>query len=127
LPSLGVNCASCHVGEVKAGPDAAPVRVLGMTSLFDAEAFFGAVTVAGFRTADPANMKIFLPFYLTASDIRAGKRVQDSLAKEWQRQEKAIITAMAADPSGSKGLPPGALHNISAANVRLNTESFRGD
>src|SRR5438105_1292794 len=50
LPALGVNCAACHVAEIHS--DATFVRVLGATSHFDAEAFFGAVTVATFRTAD---------------------------------------------------------------------------
>src|SRR5205085_1087443 len=45
LSSVGVNCAACHCGEVNvSGSD--PLRVLGMTSHFDAEAFYGAVTVA---------------------------------------------------------------------------------
>src|ERR1700720_4406301 len=39
LPSLGVNCAACHVAEIHSSGNAAPVRVLGATSHFDAEAF----------------------------------------------------------------------------------------
>src|SRR5207247_1539630 len=64
LPAVGVNCASCHVGEITSAPGATPVRVLGMTSLFDAEAFFGSVIVATFRTSDPANMRKFLAAWL---------------------------------------------------------------
>ena len=59
LPSLGINCASCHVGEIQSR-GGQRVRVLGMTAQFDVESFFGAVIVATFRTADPANMKRFL-------------------------------------------------------------------
>src|SRR5262249_39694879 len=40
LSAVGINCAACHVGEVTLAQGAAPVRVLGMTALFDAEAFF---------------------------------------------------------------------------------------
>lgn len=39
LPALGVNCAACHVAEIHSSATAAPVRVLGATSHFDAEAF----------------------------------------------------------------------------------------
>jgi hypothetical protein len=34
LPSVGINCAACHVTEITASPGAAPVRVLGV---YDAE------------------------------------------------------------------------------------------
>src|SRR5438132_4956297 len=56
LPSLGINCASCHVVELTAATGGAPVRVLGAPGHFDVEAFFGALTVATFRTADPNAM-----------------------------------------------------------------------
>src|ERR1043166_7750887 len=29
MSSIGVNCASCHVGEINLGPDTKPLRVLG--------------------------------------------------------------------------------------------------
>src|SRR5262249_8494545 len=66
LSSVGVNCAACHVAEVTSGASSTPVRVLGATSHFDAEGYFGGVAVATFRTAEPANMKRFLAAYLTA-------------------------------------------------------------
>jgi hypothetical protein len=118
LSAVGLNCAACHVTDVTTA-GAAPVRVLGVTSHFDAEAFFGAVIVATFRTADPANMKKFLSAYLAASDPAAGEGAQEFFAHQWQSQEQYIIATMADDPSGSKGLVPGALHSFSPTALRL--------
>src|SRR5438105_5939949 len=46
LSSVGINCASCHVTDISSVQGGAPVRLLGLTSLFDAEAFFGSVIAA---------------------------------------------------------------------------------
>src|SRR4051812_27251072 len=59
LSAVGVNCASCHVAQITAKDSDKPVRLLGVNSHFDAEAYFGAVTVAEFKTQQPANMKNF--------------------------------------------------------------------
>jgi hypothetical protein len=122
LSSVGVNCAACHVGQVNFGGSAKSVRVLGMTSHFDAEAFFGAVAVATFRTSNPANMKLFLENYLAAGDPASGGKVQDLLATEWGRQEEKIIGAIARDPFGSSETPAGGLHKIAASDVRLDAK-----
>lgn len=128
LPAVGVNCASCHVGEVNSPEGGAPVRVLGMTSQFDAEAFFGSVIVSTFRTANAANMRKFLAAYLTVSDPTGGDIAQKLFVTEWQRQEQKIVAAISADPSGSKVLPPGTLlHQISGDELRLNRELLAGD
>lgn len=119
LSALGVNCAACHVGEVMPPAGGPAVRVIGMPSHFDAEAFFGVITVATFRTADAGNMKRFLAAYLAAGDSAGGEAAQRRLDDEWGRQEARIIAAIAADPSGSAGLAPGALHDIAASDVRL--------
>ena len=75
LSAVGVNCASCHVGEITP-PDGGPnVRVLGMTSQFDAEGFLGAVIISTFRTVDPANMKKFLAAYLAVNDPKSGEEL----------------------------------------------------
>src|SRR2546421_482455 len=58
LSALGLNCAACHVAEIEIGASSqnhrfaagSAVRILGVTSHFDAEAYFGAVTAATFRT-----------------------------------------------------------------------------
>lgn len=39
--------------------------MLGVASLFDAEAYFGSVIVSTFRTAEPANMRKFLAAWLS--------------------------------------------------------------
>ena len=53
LPSLGLNCASCHVTEVRPKTGAAPVRVLGGNADFDAEGLFGTVIRAMYSTLEP--------------------------------------------------------------------------
>src|ERR1035441_4448324 len=126
LPSVGLNCAVCHVGEVVAAPGGQPVRMFGMTSHFDAEAFFGALIVSGFRTADPANFRRFLGEYLAASDPARAEAAQALLRSEWQRQEEKILAILSADPAASKGLAPGQLHELSAAELRLNRQSLAG-
>jgi hypothetical protein len=85
LPSVGINCASCHVGEIQSR-DGKRVRVLGVTSHFDVEAFFGAVIVATFQTAEPANMERFLANYRNFEPIAIA------------RQHDAIVAAMSAEP-----------------------------
>lgn len=119
LSSVGLNCAACHVGEVAPAALGSPVRVLGMTSHFDAEAFFGAVIVATFRAADPVRLQRFLSAYLAAGDPTAGEAAQTWFADRWRRQEREIGAAIAADPLASKDLPTGALHQIAGADLRL--------
>ena len=125
LSSVGINCASCHVGEVAAADGGARVRVLGMTSLFDAEGFFGAVIVSGFRTADPANMKRFLGAYLAVNDPAGGEVAQTLLNESWQRQEKAIVAAMSADSTGGKDVGAGELNQIDGKSLRLDSRTLR--
>lgn len=124
MPALGLNCAACHVAEIRSSKDAAPVRVLGVTSHFDAEAFFGAVIVSTFRTADPANMKRFASAYLAAVDPDVDESTQELLADEWERQKEKIETEMKADPGGSKGVEPGALQEIAPGALLLDDESL---
>ena len=118
LSSLGINCASCHVGDVVSRNGGAPVRILGMTSLFDVEAFFGAVTVATFRTAQPASMRRFLSAYLAAGS-GGGDAAGEQLAREWRRQEERVLRAIAEDPLGAKDVIPGGLHRIDGRDLRL--------
>ena len=119
LSAVGVNCAACHVGEVVPIGGGTPVRVLGMTSHFDAEAFFGAVTVAGLRTADPANMQRFLTAYLAAGDPAGGAAAAPWLASGWQRQEAQLLATISADPFGAHDVAPGALHAIASTDLAL--------
>ena len=122
LSAVGVNCASCHVADIAAVEGGTPVRVLGATSHFDAEAFFGSLIVATFRTADPANMQRFLAAYLAESDPAGGDKAQELLRSEWQRQAQKIAAAMTADPSGAKDLAPGALVRLDGVDLRLDRQ-----
>src|SRR5262249_4963731 len=94
LSSVGVNCASCHVGEITPANNGPSERVLGMTAQFDVEAFFGVVLISTFRTADPANMKRFLAAYLAENDPKRSEHGQELLAKQWQLQDEKIKIAM---------------------------------
>jgi len=123
LSSVGINCAACHCAEVNvSGGD--PVRVLGVTSHFDAEAYFGAVIVAMFRTAELANMKHFLTAYLSLNDPSSSEPGQALLASEWQKQEEKIKAAIAADPSGSKGAGAGGLVDVDPNALRLDDRAL---
>jgi processive rubber oxygenase RoxA-like protein len=119
LSSVGVNCAACHVAELVAVDGGAPVRVLGATSHFDAEAFFGALTVATFRTAEPAAMLRFLRAYLAAGEGGDDPVAQATLTAAWMRQEREVVAAIAGDPTGAAGVAPGGLHAIAPGDVRL--------
>src|SRR5262245_40171605 len=117
LPSLGINCASCHLSELMAG--GGPVRVLGATAHFDVEAFFGALTVATFRTADPNAMLPFLRAYLAAAPGGDDATAQAMLTAAWLRQERAVVPAITADPTGVAGAGPGGLHPLTGADLAL--------
>lgn len=124
LPAVGVNCASCHVAQITSSRGGKPVRVLGVTSHFDAEAYFGAVTVATFKTSDPANMKRFLSAYLSASDPTTDTKAQELLTKQWNEQEDKITAEISADPFGSKDVAPGALHKLISEDLQLDRQSL---
>jgi mono/diheme cytochrome c family protein len=126
LSAVGVNCASCHVADVVPPDGGPPVRLLGATSHFDAEAFFGAVTVATFRVADPASMRRFLSAYLAAGEAGGGERGQEALTRAWQRQEQVVIAAIAADPFGAKDVAPGTLHDVRGADLALEAAALEG-
>jgi hypothetical protein len=117
LSSVGINCAACHVAEVTSGDHR--VRVLGATSHFDAEAFFGSIIGACFRTAAPENMKKFLSAYLAVNSPDQPDKINEAFSSQWQHQADAIAAAIAADPSGAKGLPSGALYPIQEDALRL--------
>jgi hypothetical protein len=132
LSAVGINCASCHVAQINSSAAKEPIRILGVTSHFNVEGFFGALLVSTFRTSDPANMKQFLAAYL-AQDPNADKGAQELLdkpkakaqeifASEWQKQEQKITSAMAADPFGANGIAPGELHVIAPGQVLLGGE-----
>ena len=114
LPSLGINCASCHVAQITSKSLNGPIRILGATSHFDVEKFFGSILAATFKTSDPANMKKFLGVYLNADAA--------TFDAAWQNQEQHIVAIMRDDSFGSKGVAPGELHEIDNAEVRQSFE-----
>jgi hypothetical protein len=59
LSAVGINCASCHIAQITSTSASEPIRILGATSHFDIEAFFGSILAATFKTSDPTNMKKF--------------------------------------------------------------------
>lgn len=118
LSSVGLNCAACHAGAVRPRAETSELIVLGMTSQFDAEAFFGAVAIATFRTSEPADMKKFLSAYLAANGS-PDDDAQKKFEAQWLRQEKEIAAALAADPVGAKDVAPGALQSLTEAELRF--------
>jgi hypothetical protein len=110
LPAVGINCASCHVSQITPARGGEPIRILGSTSDFNVEAFFGSVLGATFKTADPANMKKFLAVYLGAESV--------AFDQAWARQQAKIVAAMKGDPSGAKDVGPGELHTIAAGDLQ---------
>lgn len=124
VSAVGINCSSCHVAEIAGGHGNAPLRVLGVTSHFDAESFFGAVTVASFRSAAMTNMQKYLAAYLQISDPRAGEQGQRVFEAEWKKQEPKIASALAGNPSGSQGLAPGEFNQIAPEDVRLDLKAL---
>jgi len=122
LSAVGINCASCHVAQIKSNSQSEPLRILGVTSHFNVEAFYGSVLVATFKTSDPANMKGFLSAYLAVTHPKDDPATQLLFAKEWQSQEQEIIAAISSDPFGSKDIAAGDLHTIGPGALLLDTE-----
>jgi mono/diheme cytochrome c family protein len=129
LPALGVNCAACHVGEVErrslsaGSPEPDRVRVLGMTSHFDAEALYGAVIASTFKSRDPGNMKRLLGAYLDASDPEPDATKRDERRQRfetaWELGAVAIETAIHLDPGGMNGVAPGELQALNPRDLEL--------
>jgi cytochrome c553 len=109
LSAIGINCASCHVAEIHSSAIKEPIRILGATSHFNVEAFFGSVLVSTFKTSEPGNMKLFLGAYFSNPALDAA----------WEAQQASITEAMAADPFGAKDIPPGELHQIAPADLEM--------
>ena len=113
LSAVGINCASCHVAQIHSSAAKEPIRILGATSHFNVEAFFGSVLVATFKTSEPANMKLFLGAYFSNPALDAA----------WEAQQAKITEAMAADPFGGKDVAPGDLQPIAPAEIELGNDA----
>ena len=96
-----------------------PIRILGVTSHFNVEAFYGSVLVATLKTSDPENMKRFIAAYLAVNDAIEGEHMQGYFAEKWNEQEPKIIASMKEDPFGSQGVAPGALHEFREGALRF--------
>jgi hypothetical protein len=91
LSAVGINCASCHIAQITSTSASAPIRILGATSHFDVEAFFGSILTATFKTSDPTNMKKFLAAYLNAEPEAFGAAWQKSATKDCCNNEERPI------------------------------------
>ena len=119
LPAVGINCASCHFVQLTGASKREPVRILGGTSHFDVEAFFGSVLIATFKTSDTANMKKFLSEYL-------GNDTPVRYDEEWREQQTEIVAVMQSDPFGANGIAAGELHPLTEEDVRLHPDEAHG-
>ncbi|MBI2921239.1 MAG: hypothetical protein HYY18_09175 [Planctomycetes bacterium] len=116
LPSIGINCASCHAGQVERAGGGKGVTILGGPAAFDAEAFFGAVVVAMVKTADAEAMKKFLPAYARA---REGAEAEAAVRTQVEADAAGIEAAVKEDPLANRGAVAGALHVIAPAQLEV--------
>ncbi len=123
MQSIGINCAACHVAEIDfAGmPQAPRARVLGVTSHFDAEAFYNAIIGATFQTAEPANMKKFLAAFLTEDSSELAGKQFDEL---WSSQELKITAAISAELNDAKKPGDRGLLQLNADNFAVNRDAL---
>jgi hypothetical protein len=106
MSAVGINCASCHVAQIESASTKQPIRILGATSHFDVEGFFGSVLVSTFKTADPENMKRFLRNYVSDTEKVHGDHAEAAVNSAWTKQQDKILAVMKADPSGAKEISP---------------------
>jgi hypothetical protein len=128
MSAIGINCASCHVAQITSTSTDEPIRILGVTSHFNVEAFFGSVLVATFKTSDAENMKRFLRNYVSDTEKIHGDHAETAVNSAWTKQEDKILAVMKSDPFGAKDLAVGELHQIKPADVKLDIKSLdKGD
>ena len=123
LSAIGINCAACHVAQITSNSSNEPIRILGVTSHFNVEGFFGAVIVSTFKTSDPANMKAFLKAYIAETEGEDAKS-RAIFDDEWDKEANQIATVMAGDPFGSNGVKPGALYAVLPSDVKLDLQKL---
>jgi mono/diheme cytochrome c family protein len=125
LESVGINCAACHVADVAPRAGGVPVRVLGVTSHFDAEAFFGSVASATFATADPANLSRFLRSYLVVCDAEDDPPASDVLQYLERIGQTELPAVIAAHASDERTRPAGHLYELDPATLTLTRANVR--
>src|SRR5256714_5952815 len=96
MPAVGINCASCHVAQITSTTSNEPIRILGVTSHFNVEAFYGSILVATFKTADPANMQRFLRNYVSNNANVHGDHAEGAVSRAWTKQQDKILAVMKA-------------------------------
>ena len=124
MSCIGINCASCHVAQITSTSSNEPIRILGVTSHFNVEGFFGAVLVATFKTSDPANMQKFLRNYVSDIEKVHGDHAETAVNAAWTKQQDKIIAVIQSDPFGSKDVAAGELHKIEPADVKLDIKEL---
>jgi len=124
LSAIGINCASCHVAQITSSSTNDPIRILGVTSHFNVEGFFGAVLVSTFKTADPANMQQFLRNYVSAMENIHGDHAETAVNTAWKKQEEKILAVMKDDPFGAKDVAAGELHKIEPIDVKFDIKAL---
>jgi Cytochrome c len=128
MSAVGINCASCHVAQITSTSSQEPIRILGVTSHFNVEGFFGSVLVATFKTSDPENMKRFLRNYVSDTEKVHGDHAETAVNSAWAKQQDKILAFMKEDPFGAKDIAAGELHKIESADVRLEIKALdKGD
>src|SRR5579864_4167815 len=128
MSAIGINCASCHVAQITSTSSNEPIRILGVTSHFNVEGFFGSVLVATFKTADPENMKRFLRNYVSDTEKVHGDHAETAVNSAWTKQQDKILAIMKADPFGGKDVVAGDLHKITPAEVKFDIKALdKGD
>lgn len=128
LSAIGINCASCHVAQITSTSSDKPIRILGVTSHFNVEGFFGSVLVATFKTSDPENMKRFLRDYVSDTEKVHGDHAETAVNSAWAKQQDKILAVIKSDPFGGKDVAPGELQKISPDDVKLNIKALdKGD
>src|SRR4051794_9264217 len=93
LSAIGINCASCHVAQIHSSTTKEPIRILGATSHFNVEAYFGSVLIATFKTSEPGNMKLFLSVYGSLPDPKSNQAAQQLLGKPEAKAVELFETA----------------------------------
>ena len=119
MSAIGINCASCHVTQITSTSANDPIRILGVTSHFNVEGFFGAVLVSTFKTSDPENMRRFLRNYVSDTEKVHGDHAETAVNSVWKKQETTILAMIKADPFGANDVAAGELHKINSADVRF--------
>lgn len=127
LSSVGINCAACHVAEITPTFGGPPVRVLGVTSHVDVEAFFGSVAAATFQTADPGNMERFLGAYVAACSQNVKPDDEYRLFAALQQGRDDIAAATRDELAALRRAADGALLEIDGAALMLDAARLARD